>query len=218
VKVLAPTFPSADVQQRSAPARRAKKTGRRAAAAGLPGSADPLGAKDFGTVYDDWFEDVSRWIRALGGPDADRDDIVQEVFMVVRRRLVAFKGDNLGGWLYRITQRQVRDFRRRIWVKHIFSPRRVADPDTLPHGEAGPAAALEHKERQRVLFSLLSKMKENRRTTFVLFEIEGLSGEEIAELHDVPVNTVWTRLYHARKEFFAAVARYQKSQNATPGR
>jgi RNA polymerase sigma-70 factor (ECF subfamily) len=166
----------------------------------------------FREIYDAWFDDVSRWIRALGGLEADRDDIVQEVFLVVRRRLKDFDGGNLAGWLYRITSRQVRDFRRRAWVKHIFNRRRAHEPDDLPHAGAGPAAALERKEEQRVLQMLLMKMAEARRTAFVLFEIEGLSGEEIARIQEIPLNTVWTRLHHARREFFALAAKYQQAQ------
>src|SRR5215831_842775 len=173
-------------------------------------------AADFRVIYDEWFGEVSRWIRALGGPDADREDIVQDVFLVVRRRLPAFDGANLPAWLYRITRRQVRDFRRRAWVKHIFSKGRVAEPDALPHAEASPAMALERKEKQKVLYMLLQKMKEERRTTLTLFEIEGLSGEEIARIQGVPVNTVWTHLHHARKEFFALAARYQLAAARSP--
>jgi RNA polymerase sigma-70 factor (ECF subfamily) len=167
---------------------------------------------DFRAIYDAWFEDVSRWIRALGGMEADRDDIVQEVFLVVRRRLSAFDGANLAGWLYRITRRQVRDFRRRIWVKHIFTKRRAGDPDALQHGAASPAAMLEHKEERRILHLILEKIREERRSAFVLFEIEGLSGDEIARIQNVPVNTVWTRLHHARKEFFALATKYRAKQ------
>ena len=167
---------------------------------------------DFRAVYDTWFEDVSRWIRALGGPEADRDDIVQEVFLVVRRRLSAFDGSNLAGWLYRITRRQVRDFRRRTWVKHIFNKRRVDDLDALAHAGTGPAVLLERKEEQRTLHLILGKIREERRSAFVLFEIEGLSGDEIARIQNVPINTVWSRLYHARKEFFALAAKHRKSQ------
>ena len=58
---------------------------------------------------------------------------------------------------------------------------------------------------------LLQKMNEDRRSAFVLFEVEGLSGEEIARIQSVPLNTVWTRLHHARKEFFALAAKYQKT-------
>jgi RNA polymerase sigma-70 factor (ECF subfamily) len=171
---------------------------------------------EFRAIYDAWFEDVCRWIRALGGLDADRDDIVQEVFLVVRRRLKAFDGNNLAGWLYRITSRQVRDFRRRAWVKYIFTKRRSQEPDVLPHGGSSPAAALERKEEQRVLHTLLAKMPEARRTAFVLFEIEGLSGEEIARIQSIPVNTVWTRLHHARREFLTLAAKYQLAHASDP--
>jgi RNA polymerase sigma-70 factor (ECF subfamily) len=166
---------------------------------------------EFRALYDAWFHHVSRWVRALGGPDADRDDIVQEVFLVVRRRLRSFDGGNLAGWLYRITRRQVRDARRRSWVKHIFS-RDVVNPEGLPQRQDSPAQALETKEEQRILHGILERMNEDRRVTFVLFEIEGHSGQEIALIQNVPVNTVWTRLHHARREFFALAAKYQRAQ------
>ncbi len=169
----------------------------------------PGAPRDFRAFYDLWFEEVARWIRALGGPEADRDDIVQEVFLVVRRRLEAFDGVNPAGWLYRIARRQVRDFRRRSWVRHIFTRRRVENLDTLQHGGGGPGADLERREDQRVLQALLGKIREERRITFVLFELEGLSGEEIARVQSVPLNTVWTRLYHARKDFLALASKYR---------
>jgi RNA polymerase sigma-70 factor (ECF subfamily) len=205
MKVRASRYPTGAVAQpvsRSAGPR--KEAGE--------GVAAPDARAEFRAIYDAWFDDVSRWIRALGGRDADRDDIVQEVFLVVRRRLKAFDGNNIAGWLYRITTRQVRDARRRAWVKHIFTRRRAEEPDVLPHTGSNPAAALERKEEQRVLQTLLDKMAEARRTAFVLFEIDGLSGDEIARIQDVPVNTVWTRLHHARREFFALAAKYQRAQ------
>jgi len=179
--------------------------------------APALVPPDFRAFYDAWFEEVARWIRALGGAEADRDDIVQEVFLVVRRRLDAFDGANPAGWLYRITRRQVRDFRRRSWVKHIFTKRRAEDPDALQSGAGGPSAALERREDQRILLAILGKIREERRTTFVLFEIEGLSGEEIARIQSVPLNTVWTRLYHARRDFAALGARFREAQRRMKG-
>jgi RNA polymerase sigma-70 factor (ECF subfamily) len=169
---------------------------------------------DFRAIYDDWFVEVSRWIRALGGVEADRDDIVQEVFMVVRRRLPSFDGVNLPAWLYRITRRQVRDFRRRTWVKHIFTRLRIDEPDALPHAGGSPAMALEQKENQRLLYAVLAKMQADRRSAFVLFEIEGLAGEEIARIQNIPLNTVWSRLHHARKEFFAVAAKLRRAEEA----
>jgi len=164
----------------------------------------------FNALYDAWFESVLRWIRALGAPQADREDIAQDVFLVVRRRLHAFDGQNPAAWLYRITKRQVRDFRRRTWIKSIFTREHTDALDTLPDDSAGPAALLERKQTQRILFTLLAKMNPDRRAAFVLFELDGLAGEEIARIQGVAVSTVWKRLHVARKEFLALVSRYQR--------
>jgi RNA polymerase sigma-70 factor, ECF subfamily len=170
----------------------------------------------FLTLYDVWCESVHRWIRALGGPEGDRDDIAQEVFLVASRRLHAFDGSNPAAWLYRITQRQVRDFRRRTWIKRIFTREHTDAVDALPDDDGfGPARALERKQNQRILYSLLSRMNVERRAAFVLFEIDGLPGEEIAKIQGVAVNTIWKRLHVARKELLALVARYGRGYDPT---
>jgi RNA polymerase sigma-70 factor (ECF subfamily) len=168
----------------------------------------------FNAIYDAWFESVLRWIRAFGVPQADREDIAQDVFLVVRRRLHAFDGENPAAWLYRITKRQVRDFRRRIWIKNIFTREHTDALDTMPDDRAGPAALLERKQTQRILLTLLAKMNPDRRVAFMLFELDGLAGEEIARIQGVAVTTVWKRLHFARKEFLALVARYQRGFEA----
>jgi RNA polymerase sigma-70 factor (ECF subfamily) len=55
-------------------------------------------------------------------------------------------------------------------------------------------------------------MSDKRRTVFALFEVEGYGGEEIADILDVPINTVWTRLHYARKDFFALLAQHERAQ------
>ncbi|HEY3667719.1 MAG TPA: sigma factor, partial [Polyangiaceae bacterium] len=57
-------------------------------------TADTRGTLTFEQVYAQRFRDVSRWVRALGGSDADLDDLTQEVFVVVERRLPDFDGRN----------------------------------------------------------------------------------------------------------------------------
>jgi RNA polymerase sigma-70 factor (ECF subfamily) len=160
----------------------------------------------FEQVYVQWFHEVSRWARAFGGLDADLDDLTQEVFLVVRRKLPEFDGRNLSGWLYRIAQRTVRDYRRRAWFRALVPKKHepVVDKEASP---PDPGELAERHEAQRLLVHILKKMTESRRTAFVLFEIEGYSGEEIAALEGVPVNTVWTRLHHARREFATLIAR-----------
>ena len=181
------------------------------AAKGTPGEAASdrgvTEAVTFEEIYAQWFHDVSRWIRAFGGLHADLDDLAQEVFLIVRRKLPQFDGENLAGWLYRITQRTVRDYRRRAWYRRFLAKQhvdgRTERESTAP--EPDPSQMLERREAERLLVQILEKMSESRRTAFILFEIEGYTGEEIANLEDVPINTVWTRLHHARKEFYMLI-------------
>lgn len=175
--------------------------------------APEQGAIDFTRVYSAFFPHVTRWIRALGGPPADVEDIAQDVFLVVRRRLGTFDGDNLVGWLYKITRFTLRDHRRRAWFRHVLARPGDIELDNLPHWQDGPGTYLERKEAQRVLHELLSRMSDKRRTAFVLFEIEGYSGEEIALMEDIPVSTVWTRLYHARRDFLGLLAKHNARES-----
>ncbi len=180
---------------------------------------------DFAALYDDWFGEVYRWLRALGAPDRDREDLAQEVFLVVRRRLADFDGRNVAGWLYQIARRQVLRHKRLAWVRRVLGGPWIelsesaelaesaagagADAASALHGSHAPSplAALEAKERRALLARLIAGLSEKRRAVLVLFEIDGYTGEEIAEILDVPINTVWTRLHHARRDFLQALGR-----------
>jgi RNA polymerase sigma-70 factor (ECF subfamily) len=159
----------------------------------------------FREIYERWFDDVVRWLYAFGVPASDTEDLAQEIFLVVRRKLGRFDGGNLAGWLYRIAQLTVRDHRRRAWFKNLVFRRQDADLTKIPHEAPGPARSYEDAETRRQLQVLLSGMSEKLRTTFVLFEIEGYSGDEIARSQDIPLGTVWTRLHQARKAFWKLV-------------
>ena len=158
----------------------------------------------FEEIYRSYFDEVYRWTRALGAPDAERDDLVQDVFLIVHRRLPEFDGKNLAGWLYQITRHRVRDFRRLRWFRLLLSRGQV--DENLVSPAAGPEAALGHKERAAVLARWLAKLPEAQRVAFVLFEIEGYSGEEIARLQGAPLNTVWARIHKAREKLTASAA------------
>jgi RNA polymerase sigma-70 factor (ECF subfamily) len=171
-----------------------------------PSGRGPRGRDiDFRDVYERWFDDVVRWLYALGVPMSDTEDLAQEIFLVVRRNLARFDGGNMAGWLYRIAQLTVRDHRRRAWFKNLVVRRQEIDLSQMPHAAANPAQSYEDAETRRHLQLLVNKMSERLRTTFVLFEIEGYSGDEIARIQDIPLGTVWTRLHKARKEFWRLV-------------
>jgi RNA polymerase sigma-70 factor (ECF subfamily) len=161
---------------------------------------------DFDDVYRDWFHEVCRWARALGGLHADVEDIAQEVFLVVRRKLVDFDGSHPGPWLYRITQRTVSDYRRRAWFRRTVRPaadffQQLVDPAD------GPREVAQQRQAEETVARILDRMSKVRRSAFILHEIEGYSGDEIAVLEGVPVGTVYTRLHHARKDFVRLMPR-----------
>lgn len=166
----------------------------------------------FEQLYDQWFDEVSRWVRALGS-GADRDDLVQEIFLVVHRRLPDFDGQNVAGWLYQIARRKVRDHRRLLWVKHLFGNTSLPLVDAMLTTKLSPLDELLTKQRRELLEQLLDKLNEDQRAAFVLFEIEGHSGEQIAALQGVPINTVWARIHKARKKLQDQAQRYEKRQN-----
>jgi RNA polymerase sigma-70 factor, ECF subfamily len=169
----------------------------------------------FRDIYDRWFHDVVRWLYALGIPSSDTEDLAQEIFLVVRRKLDRFDGGNLAGWLYRIAQLTVRDHRRRAWFKNLVLRRRNVDLARVEVTTPGPEARYDDAERRRQFQALVAGMSEKLRTTFVLFEIEGYSGEEIAHIQDVPLGTVWTRLHHARKEFWKLLRKQRADEDTT---
>jgi len=166
---------------------------------------------EFRDIYERWFDDVSRWIRALGGPQADREDLVQDVFLVVHRRLPDFDGQNVPGWLYQIARHRVRDFRRLLWVRHLLFGS-VPLSEGLAKGGASPADTLETNEKRELLERLLRKLNDTERAALVLFEIDGYSGEEIAAIQAVPLNTAWARIHKARKKLKAELVKLESRE------
>lgn len=157
-----------------------------------------LDVRNFESVYYHTYDDVSRWIRALGGPSSEREDLIQEIFLIVHRKLPRFDGVNLGAWLYRITAHRVRDFRRLSWFRYVFGTGALS-VEKLESADPNPVTSFETTEKRRELERLLSKLSSRLRATFVLFEIEGYTAEEIADLQDVSINTVRARIHRARK-------------------
>lgn len=168
----------------------------------------------FNEVYRQWFAPVTRWLRALGGPDTDIEDLAQEVFVVVDRKLGSFDGRHLGAWLYRIVQLTLSDHRRRSWFVHLVQ-RREALRENHPDAGDDPHGIYTRQEQLRVFHRLVAKLPERQRQTFLLYEVLGHSGDELAQLQQVPINTIWTRLHAARKRFMKLV-KEELAQAATP--
>lgn len=159
----------------------------------------------FEEVYDEHFAFVWRSARRLGVSEAALDDAVQDVFVVVHRKLPDFEGrSTLRTWLFSITRRVARDFRRRAERKD----RGKVPAEGLVAAGDGPRAEAERNQAREVLQSILAELGEDKREVFVLAELEQMTAPEIAEATDSNVNTVYSRLRAARRLFEAAVVRH----------
>jgi RNA polymerase sigma-70 factor (ECF subfamily) len=163
-------------------------------------------APDFEEVYDQHFDFVWRSLRRLGVPAEQLDDAAQEVFLVVHRRLGAFQGrSSLKTWVFGIVLRVSQATRR-------ATRRRSAEPlveDAVASGAATPAEITEKAEAARLVNTLLEALSEDHRAVFVLAELEQMTAPEIAEALGVNLNTVYSRLRAARKDFSAALQRHR---------
>jgi RNA polymerase sigma-70 factor, ECF subfamily len=168
---------------------------------------------DFAAIYRQWFRPVHRWIRAMGGLDMDAEDLAQEVFVVVQRKLGMFDGANLAGWLYRIAQFTVRDYRRRPWFKNVFLRSRYETMDAMASPQAGLEEKLARKQCETRVCELIEQLNPKWRDSFLLFELEGLSSNEIAALQGIPTATVRTHLYRARKQLMDLLTRSREGRD-----
>ena len=150
--------------------------------------------------------------RSLQDP-ADAADMTQEVFIKVFRSIRSFHGESsLRTWLYRIALREASN-QRRWWSRHkrqeltIDAPMASAESDegeglclgaTLMDGNCSPEEQAERSEMKMRVEDSLRKLPEAYRTVVILREMEGFCYEEIADLLDVKVGTVKSRLMRGR--------------------
>lgn len=168
-------------------------------------SAVPCEPLSFDAVYDQCFDLVFRNIRRLGVPEAQVDDAVQEVFLVVHRRLGDFEGrSSLKTWVFAIVARVAKDCRRTVRRK---SPPGAVDADTVPDEHADPETRTEQAEGVRTLHRVLDALDDDKRAVLVMAELEQMTAPEIAEALGENVNTIYARLRAARRDFDEAAKR-----------
>ena len=153
------------------------------------------------TFYEAHFNFVYRVARRLGTPEAEVEDVSQEVFLVAFRRLDSFSEGKVSTWLYRIAANVVSARHRGRRVRRLFLQLFSRAGAQTQTGPLRPDQAVESTEVEQGVQEILERMGAKKREVFALFELEGLSGDEIAERVACPVETVWSRLHYARREF-----------------
>jgi RNA polymerase sigma-70 factor, ECF subfamily len=167
----------------------------------------------FDVVYEEHFDFLWRSARRLGVHDGAVDDVVQETFLVVHRRLAEFEGrSTVKTWLFGILLRVVRDHRRHTRRKapHSIRPEAPTDPETLSAGsDQGPHERAAKTEAVRALHAILDELDDEKREVFILAELEQMTAPEMADALGANLNTIYSRLRAARQEFEQAVSRHR---------
>jgi RNA polymerase sigma factor (sigma-70 family) len=159
----------------------------------------PAGEETVAAIYDRHARLVERWARRLAGPRFDAEDLLHDIFLVVLRRQHEFRGDSkVTTWLFRITEQVVRWRRRNDSVRRLLWGRRQHELMEAQPSVPTPVDELERRDRMLRLYRALDRLPEKLRTPLILFEIEGISGEEIAALTGSAPSAIWVRLHRGR--------------------
>lgn len=154
---------------------------------------------------------VAGFVRRLGAPQNEVEDLVQEVFIVAHK-----KGGYVPGparpqtWLSAIAIRLVRGRRRSLARNREDAA--FESVEGAATTDKSPSEVLEIRESLDRVQAALDTLDVDARATFILFEIDDVGCDVIATLMEVPVGTVYSRLHHARKKFMKAYENQGESE------
>jgi RNA polymerase sigma-70 factor (ECF subfamily) len=156
-------------------------------------------------VYRMHFTYVWHAMRRLGVSPADQEDVAQEVFMVVGRKLQDFDPARpMKPWLFGIAYRVALDWRRRAFRTREVATDQVPEADT---GSVSPEGHARSSQERALVARALDTLDQDRRDVLVMHEFHELGVPDIAEVQGVPLNTAYSRLRLARRDFAEAVRR-----------
>lgn len=141
---------------------------------------------------------IWRLLRRLGVPPGSVDDAAQQVFLIAAERLADIREQSERSFAYGTALRVAQNYRGRRVRSHEQLEQHSG---SLVADTPGPEALVEQQRARAELDRLLEAMSLELRTVFVLFELEGLTSPEIAELVELPLGTVASRLRRARERF-----------------
>jgi RNA polymerase sigma-70 factor (ECF subfamily) len=144
---------------------------------------------------------VWKSLQRLGVRPADLEDTVHEVFITFHRRLDQYDSTRpIRPWLFAIAVRVASDYRKRAHRRYevVGDEREVAGNDR-------PDDAAEINEKRRIVMAALERLEPDRRAVLILHDIDGVSMPDIANSLAIPLNTGYSRLRLARRDFATAV-------------
>jgi len=165
---------------------------------------------EFRAIFEEHLEFVWRSLGRLGVRDADVLDLAQKVFLTAYLKLGQFEGRSLvSTWLFAICRRTASDYRRTAQIRREI-PTDSNSFDLFASHQEDLQKGAESRERRQAAEALLDKLPEAQRVVFVLFELEEMDGQAIAQLLGISVGTVRSRLRLARQAFSREVRRLKQ--------
>ena len=162
-------------------------------------------------IYREHEQFVWRTLVRMGVHPATASDGVQEVFIAMARRLHEFEGRaSMRTWLFAIAVRVAQRLRR---TEQRHRRRMEAYQRSRPAATEDPYV---RSEAAQLLHRLLDRLDDDRRTVYILSELEGMTAPEIGAMLEVKVPTVYTRLRAARRILEEALAEHQREQEVAP--
>jgi RNA polymerase sigma-70 factor (ECF subfamily) len=158
-------------------------------------------------IYEKHADFVWRTLRRMSVPEDDLGDAMQAVFLSAHRALARFEGRaSITTWLFTVCRTVARERRNSPHRRYEVFDQAMIDREIDLHADVG--ALLEKRERVDLLETLLDRLDRDQRNVLILFELENMSGEEIGEALSIPIGTVYSRLFAARKAFRKALSRH----------
>jgi RNA polymerase sigma-70 factor (ECF subfamily) len=175
----------------------------------VPGHPDAARPLDLMSVHADHADDVWNILRRLGVRASDRDDQVQEVFLIVHKKLGTFDRERpLLPWLYGICKNVARCYHiRRSKARRREAPGELTADDLCDVDGLSPEEALQARQARAELEAVLDGLEIEKRAVFIMFEVERMSYDEIASILGIPPGTVGSRLNSARNHVRRTLSR-----------
>ncbi len=147
---------------------------------------------------------VWRVLRRMGVAERDLEDVCQDVFLTVHRKLAEFEArSSTRTWIYGICLRLAANYRR--CARHRHEQPAAMLPEHASAAAGDPPGTLSDIDRA------LAQLSTRKREVFVLYEFGELTMAEVAEVVGCPVKTCYSRLHAAREELRAFLARSEES-------
>ena len=159
----------------------------------------------FGELVELFSAQARRVARAVLGDPDDGDDAAQDAFLSALRHLKRYDPSRpFGPWLMRIVANAAADRRRR---RKVRAAEELSESTT--GGGAGPDVETDRRAFLEAFRSALARLPERQRMAVTLFDVEGYSHAEIADILGIPQGTVRSDVFHARRRLRSALTRWQ---------